>query len=676
MVFLSIASILGFVAALRYLSGRHFGVLIFVTTCAAGSILYLFALVNLLLVAAWLLLVGGLVAGAWTLIAAHRTGRLHELRFLVSPALVVLLLSCAVYYWQMHDSYYLSSDEYYNWGKLTKYLTTSSELPEAGVGPVQMRTYAPGAGLFQYLMIHPGSFTEGKTRLAQFFLLLAGLMVLWDGVPWRRVHRGLLPFLAGIGILLLFGHRLDLLQVEGVLATHLAALLLMTRRVELDRWTLLWFVPPIFFLPLIKNAGIALSLTASAAVLGKLVFDQFFERRTVRRGSRWLLAATLLLVVFAGPLAAHSWRAHCDALGLRIQIGISDIPRDRVRRAFSPRAIEVHQEIIAKVLTQGFTDEPLNEVAPPVWAQHRLRRHRMLDLLSLLRLDLRSWCLLLAGLGLLCIHLSPDRRDRWTIGCAVASVFAFLVPYLFALLLAYLFRIQPPLISFARYVNAIVGAGALYLVACLIDLLPGSAVLQPCRLHPPRPPRSLRHPWRLFRERWFREGTGSLAAAFVVGFLFLLIWNIHGMRILSEHPGKLPTRAELEEGAELVRSVVPEDARIYLVSHGDEHRQNIFRFQVMSYLLVPWPTNHSNFTIHRRGGQGNTAIRPLMSPKEWTETLTRGGYDYVYLVHVDERFWRIFGDLFAPGTGPRDAFFRVTSLPDGTIELRPAPDSV
>ena len=653
-IFTSLASLLGYALAMRYHAGRHFCILIFVATCAAGCLLYLFALAGILSFAAWLLLLGGFLAGGWTLGLVIRRRQLKQLRFVVSPGPVVLVLACALYSGYTHGRFYASSDEYANWGRLTKYLMLSEQLPDSEKGSIVLPAYAPGAGLFQYFMQHPGEYSEGGTYLAHFFLLMAGLTVLWDGIPWNRAHWGFLALLVSVGLMLLLGGRLDLLLVEGVLMVHLTALLLMSLRMRLDRTALLWFVPPLFFLPLVKDAGVFPALTAAAAALSQFLIGRYLEPmppcgRRSRPHSAWLIAA--LLLVAGSPVAARqSWIAHCRALGFERTLGITNISLTDISQAFSERAENVHKEAIETFFARGLTGVPLNKIMPPRSVMDWLRKKNLQALPVLLQLDMRSWFLLLGALGIFCISLFSERRYRWGIASSLLWILGFSILYLCALLLAYLFRLGEVLISFERYVSVYVGATAIFLVNCLLVRLrdAGSG---------PNGRRSI-----LARQILATSGCAVIVAA-----LFFLIWDHTSFKSLLRRGPKPGARLELDQQAAYIQTIVEPTDRTYLISQGQDYYRDLLSFQILGYDMTPWPSNHRHF----QPGMRSRKAPGFNTPEEWASILVEEGYDYVYLIHVDGSFRQKYASLFATDTIASDALFRVFTDDDRTVELRP-----
>ena len=145
-----------------------------------------------------LTLYAGALAGAlwWTALAVHIGGvallGLEALRHarqraaLAIPVPIGVLALLCSWFWVVHgNDQYMLYDEFAHWGVFLRDMLALDGLWTADTNSMHPR-YPPGAPLWQYLFNAFLPASDSKAYFAHFVLLLAPLLVLWNGVRWSQ----------------------------------------------------------------------------------------------------------------------------------------------------------------------------------------------------------------------------------------------------------------------------------------------------------------------------------------------------------------------------------------------------------------------------------------------------------------------------------------------------------
>lgn len=671
MIYWVLASIVGFVIAVRFLVGRATGLVIFSVCCTIASVLYCCALAGCLAVAARVLFFGGFAAGGIALLAAGVKRRLRAvLRTALGPALVVFVLGTILYYVKFHDRGFYSSDEYFYWGRLVKVLIFTGELPGAERSAVHLKGYTPGASLFHYFFAKNSQYTEGNLFFAHFLLLFSSLMVFLNDVRWQRFPRGIPAVFLSLGAVLLFGGRLDLLLVDSLLALHFGMLMYAWVQGDHSARTLLLLIPPAFMLCLIKSTGYPLAVVAVALIALDQLWTLFFARRARRReqpqpdvGSnepsrarvvlRRVGVGSLWVVLCASPfLARYSWERRIKALKITKRYDLASISSAEIRKAFSKEATPLQKNTIDS-FCKAVPIKPLTDVQPIKTVTEWLARRNLSAVKSFFNQSVVGWCLIFLNLCFLCVILGRDRAYRFRIVTAFVVLYIGLGVYVAGLLLLYLFYFSPydlaKLASYARYLNIYIlgmfvfASGAVFVG---LDSLWDRAKRIASRIS-------------IFLAVLLLEGL----AAFLV---CALVWDQVNLRILGGPTRVNRLRQRLEPKIASVLARVPLDKAVYVIYQGPSGYEKL----IISYELAPRPTNRGRWSLGKPYKKGDVWTREL-TPAQWVSILDKWQFDFVFLAKADERFWNEYAELFSADSRRDDILFAVVGLAPGKVTLRP-----
>ncbi|MEO0630841.1 MAG: hypothetical protein AAFY46_08945, partial [Planctomycetota bacterium] len=282
----------------------------------------------MLAVAGWMALVfvGGLVnllrptaVGVWglgvLLLVVQLPWWIRALRRDGPNVVYTLLVVFSLAFWFVHhDSQYFYFDEYGHWGIYLRDMWALDSYWQADSNALHRR-YPPGAPLWQYAFTIVSPRVDASAYFAQFVLLMAPAMVLYEGIGWKRPGWLVAITVALVAGLANLGHGVASLYVDHLVSTWFAGLLIvfmLQRKPGLARIAALAL--PLVVLSLLKDAGVAFALAATG-----IIATVFFVDRWRGDGApRAFATAALCGVLLAAPslLALGTWSANRDAAGV------------------------------------------------------------------------------------------------------------------------------------------------------------------------------------------------------------------------------------------------------------------------------------------------------------------------------------------------------------------------
>lgn len=521
----------------------------------------------------------GALAGAlwWTALAVHLGGiallGVEALRHtrqriaLAAPVPIGVLVLLCSWFWIVHgNDQYMLFDEFSHWGIFLRDILALDGLWTADTNSMHPR-YPPGAPLWQYLFNALMPASEGKAYFAQFLLLLAPLLVLWNGVRWLQpiwIVSILALVLLAIANFSLGVSTLYVDQTIGVwyVGTILAAIAddnLVSRRVAL-------YAAPLAVLALLKDAGLPFAVSG-AVILTALFCCRALARARPRSG---LIKTAAALAVLLAPLllCAQLWSWNRDAVGASHEIySVSGIVGGIASRAAAADA-ERDAEL-SRRLTEVFFDQQLSN-GSATWEQNEYTygmRDRFTDSYRLTTFGLLVafvlwWLFIAYGL------LTGEQRRTWLL--VAGGVLVTAIAYIASLHLSYRFAFGErglALPSYLRYVHVI--ALPMFLL-CFCPLLPAFRQDERDGV------------WRI-REWAIPQRAVVFAAAVVACYGFEAPYL---ERILEPNP-KIQLRTQLEPLMEEIRAEVGM-SRTWIYYTADS--ANGFVGRMVRFLLAPTPT--------------------------------------------------------------------------------------
>jgi hypothetical protein len=562
---------------------------------------------------------------------ALRRAREASAMSIAVPYGVLALLSTWFFLVHGADQYFLF-DEFAHWGVFVKEMLGLDGFWTGDTSSLHAR-YPPGAPLWQYLFNAFLPFSEGRTYFAHFVLLLAPLLILWNGLRWSQ----LLWIVAILALALLavanFGLGVSTLYVDATIGVwYVGTILAAFTDDKLASGRVALYAAPLAALALLKDS--ALALAASAAV----IVAALYCRRALAAGHKrvaWKTAAAFAALALPMLLGAQAWSWNRDAAGAPHDVQSVDGFVGGIAGQVSAVDSELDAEIDRR-LAEVFFDQQLSNSAVS-WDysefsygirvlftdSYRLTTFGLLVVFVIWWAALARWM------------LTAESRREWLIVASGTLVTALI--YITALHASYRFTFGErglDLPSYVRYVN-VVALPMLLLSFC--PLLPA------------------------FRERehdsgWaiYGRSVPKRATAFATALVVLCTLETPHLRPILEPNAVVPVRANLEALLEPIRASVG-PARLWIYFPGDEN--DLFA-RMVRYLLVPTPTavEQSEHFLRSDDPAGITAAwRP---------------FDYVWIAQLPSVEAGVGLARFSAGTA-RTGLYHVRLSPNGGVSLEP-----
>lgn len=532
-----------------------------------------------LAVSSWLLLAftGGLlallkpvsmaiwIAGAIVLINEVRLLLRDQPEGGIEPVIGLFVLFCAGFWLVHHDSRYFYFDEFGHWGIFIKDMWALDTFWQADSNALHRR-YPPGAQVWQYAFTIFAPKVDASAYFAQFVLLIAPLMVLFERLTWKQPVWILGLVIAAVIGLSNFGHGIASLYVDHLVSTWFAGTLLifMHGGRSAPIRLLLLLALPITVLTLLKDAGFAFAL-AAAAIIGAIVFA---DRVVPRRALPSLGLAALLTFALVAPsiVSLTVWSMNRDAGGVETETqSLSGVVRGVIH---GDTVLSAEQSaLVGERFRQVFLHQQLSK--DEAFSRYNEFNVPMMNLFEdRFRLTTANFYLYFALFFIVLLYVAHGRKTKTAWGLLALGVLGTAIAYSLVLYLSYLFAFGdrgPLLSSYIRYTHSAVLA--LYLVA-IAALAPVGCLVD-------------RH-WRI--RNVDVSASGAVLAAILLAFL--VFETPYPRSFLQPNPA-LPMRDSTDQVADQVREAVG-DRRLWVFFPGDS--PNGFIGHLIQFQLAPTPT--------------------------------------------------------------------------------------
>lgn len=583
------------------------------------------------------------------------------LKELISPGLLVFAsfsVLILLYNAGMERS---SWDEFSHWGMAVKDMYYFNSFSKHAESTVSLIRYPPFVTLFQYFAEYQnGLFSENLLYVAFQILLLGFLIAGIRNISFRNIR--LLPTGLAISLLvpvIFFPSAFNLIMVDPMLAVIAAYVLFCYYTEPMSVFNFLRIAGGLFALVLTKEMGFPLAGMLSLV----LIADGIYKKGKLRnRGLIPLCALTCVaLLVFA------SWRLYLavpvsqeNPLTGEIVQTSGTVLRDEGEAS----AVET----VVQTDVDKFAPEKLLELMKgnaPEW-RYRVIKSFIAGMFSgssyslgILQLSVFDvlFLLLLAALFLSRSHrFGTDRNIRSL--CIFGSLGC--LPYLGFLLICYLFAFDQEeaeiLHSCARYAASYVAAPVLALLQYIY--------------------------FELCRDcETGAEGEASESAFRSCLAILLVLCIISPIENLTNKNLGTETDYEylygVEDAERVLRSFADQSEQVYLVCNDSQG----FSYYVFRNAVIPLRTQVGDWNIFSSREDYlayETAYLEepdpracYLSTEEWADRLA-GDYEYVFLLHPNDFFADMYGELFEdPDTIDNGMFYKVRTGEDGQVILSP-----
>ncbi|MEO0615708.1 MAG: hypothetical protein AAFY69_06185 [Pseudomonadota bacterium] len=476
----------------------------------------------------------------------------------------LFVVFCVAFWFVHHDSQFFYYDEYGHWGIYLRDMWALDSFWQADSNARHLR-YPPAGPLWQYAFTVFAPRVDASAYMAQFVLLIAPAMVLFDGLGWKRPGWVIALTLGAVAGLASFGHGVASLYVDHLVSTWFAGVLLafiLERKPSLGLVAALAL--PLVVLSLLKDAGLAFTLAAAGIIGAVWLADRWKDHG----GGRAVITAVAcgLLLIAPSFVALGSWSANRDAAGvvretqsltgvlggvMRGERALDDEATALIRERY--RNVFMHQQLAKDDISAQF-----NAFSVPMMSLFEDR----------FRVSTASFYLLFALFFLLVLGFGRPRGQtlRWSL--LATGALGTALAYSAVLYLSYQFAFGERGLLVTSYIRYTHSAALALLLIALASLSPAHG------LHSGTA--------RLGRVSM---STGGAAITAVLAWLFIL--ETPYLRNFTDQNPRLEPRIAAEPLMREIRSSVGE-RRLWVYFPVD--RPNGFLGRLIQFQLAPTPT--------------------------------------------------------------------------------------
>lgn len=654
MVFLLLISFLGYFFFTARVCKWPIAVTPLFTVCLIPGLLYIAGLLNNLAIAANLLFYIGIAFFVFYLLLSLKARQISY-EEISDPGLIIFVFYFVLLYLACRTMSYCGWDEFSHWGLVTKDIVFNNKLTGLD-SAVVLKSYPPGIGLFYYFIVSIAGYSEGIVLFARNLLLVSAFIPLFQRIKRKQFYSLILVFSISHILFYVFGGvRGGSLMADPIVGTLFGmsiASYFLFKGNDIGRLTHL--IPVLFFLPLTKQVGIYLALSACVIIVLDYLQCFFYPEPAVSKNSlkkpdfdgpvfAWrkspgtrniTLIAILLCAVVAAPLTAHfTWKSRLSKYKIQ-EIFSTDFSLEKIKNTFSiDKQTERDKEILVN-FRKAFFEQPIVPVPKITVRGNRINFDKWVSTASFLFI-----CLILS---IISIFFQSTALNRRRILISLTGLLVSFLAYCFIHLLLYLYSIgdyeSTRIASFNRYMS-IFFLGWFYILNGL--LLATLKQLNSPGLFP----------------RLISKVLCSILAL-VVFFSF--------ERLLFEKKPYLSDRSAVEQNMPVVNKYCPLNSKVFFIWQNDEALG--LKKCIFGYVAFPRKTNFWDWSLGKPYYEGDVWTTDY-TPEQLLKVLSE--YDYILLAKGDERFWKIYGKLFdGINDAPQGVLFKIIRTHDRGISLK------
>ncbi len=621
LLFLMILSISVFISIIFE---KHIAITIATSVLLIIILLYIFSLLNILLVGFYFVILIAVLALIYDIYYFIRKDR-SKLKCLYSPAVVIYFIFFLISFIGSKGLVLTQWDEFSHWGLIVKNMYFFDTIGNHEFSTVQFVAYPPAVALFEYFYLKLSPILiEGKIFLSKNILYFSLLIILFKDIKWKQVVQILIRFIVIISLPLMFySDFYHSLLIDGLLGAVFAYIIVYYYTNKLDTYKLVNISLGVFVLTIMKDSGFGLSIIALIIIMIDLLFvgrDKTnlyikSENNLKKKFNKIALLVTPFLCMLLGRI---SWKIFSN-----INVASDAINKHTSIREIIDTFTGNHSEYQVRVVNNFF-----KFITNETFISHSVR------------LTYVGIFIVLCILGIFLITNSKSKaKKRTTI--AVILVITGLIVYTGYLLLLYLFVFSSQeavvLAACQRYLSTYLLAAILILISLIVI------------------------------------NTKKKIAALLVLSLILLIdlSPITDLTLLSriKTGQSVDAVAKYNTLEEIDKNIDYKKDKIYFLDINASHIG--YEYWLARYKLTPTKINPKYTWRIGQDYYDNDQYTLNINVDEWEKTLIDEKYTYVYLLYTSERFKVNFGKAFENGSDDvkNDSFYEVNVI-DQKIVLK------
>jgi hypothetical protein len=285
---ISLLPIFGYAAVFYIYFKKTVSVSIFFSISSIITILFVFGMLDFLKQGAYLLFYGGMVFLLF--LSIWFKDKLFEA--VKSVPFVMFTLASIIYLYLMQDAKFFFWDEYSHWGIFIKEMYYFHHFYDTSSVAANL-IYPPGISIWDYFIVLPTGFTEGKLYFAYFLILFSSTLMMYEKLSFKQVHWIVLVFAIQIVVFAGFGHWFSCIYVDHIVGA-IAGLVLTYLVDHFSVKQFILFVFPLSAIVLVKEIGLYFGL----ASMGLMLILQVVRAKFENGKSLWLNIKEQKQVIF------------------------------------------------------------------------------------------------------------------------------------------------------------------------------------------------------------------------------------------------------------------------------------------------------------------------------------------------------------------------------------------
>lgn len=576
------------------------------TICCIIGLLYLSVYLNALHLTAQIIFLAGLAFALWeSILIIKQRDRLLNV---FTPGVCFYLLFAIIIWLKLHAAAVHTWDEFSHWGLFSKYLYLAQHYSDLN-SPTDFKDYPPAGALFHYFAYNIIGYSEGTAYVAQSLMVITALLCLTLNNAWQTWRKALLIYFIALAIFFSFGPGFYSLYIDAVVSVFFGVAISVYYLLKNKTSAVIWLIPTIFILPLLKSIGALLAAITVLAVISNLLIENFSLKKPVTPiKSKKLLILLFSLIILPITLIAsnYSWQNH---------IKQQNIPKTwnmhysvtQIKNSFSPTTATAFDRTIQQ---RFFTEVATTKIDKGLSIQGYTFSSALF------------WSILLITIACLIYKNTRSKTLRIEQTCINVSLILGFLIYATGLLFLYLFSfgISSAAISTASYERYI---SIYFLGWCLVS-------------------------YTLLNQNLATETSKTLKSFYYAFLIFILLGSasLFAFLFTSYNYQITSFRSGIQQIANATKPDIAVDKKIYVI-WTDENSGPI----TMRYELLPINNTQGcwSVTTDPKKSRPFVCLASLNAFKQRVKN-----YDYLLLAKTNKTFWQEYGSLFKPKFTPQD----------------------
>lgn len=310
--------IFGYAAIFYIFFKRTVSASIFFSITSLITILFLFGMMGFLKSGTYILFYGGICFLLF--LSIWFKDKLFEA--VQSVPFIIFTIINIIYCYLMQDAKLFFWDEYSHWGAFIKEMYYFHHFYDASSVAAHVN-YPPGISIWDYFIVLPTGFGEGKLYFAYFLILFSSTLMMYEKLSFKQVHWIVLVFSIQMVVFAGFGHWFSSIYVDHVIGAMFAGLLLTYLVDHFDGKQFILFVFPLTAIVLIKEIGLYFGFASIGLILilqisrfklesGNSLLSSIKEQKRV--------FVILSIVALSMVLVLKAWGMRQDSLGVKKEV--------------------------------------------------------------------------------------------------------------------------------------------------------------------------------------------------------------------------------------------------------------------------------------------------------------------------------------------------------------------